>query len=385
MVQHGLGARLHGSMGTQCGPRGLQHRVYSSFTGWRKNYSGPIRSLQTVYLGGRPTASSSEESSSSYNRFRVPLPVVLTPKEILFLAIHSKLTASECNLRSSPEVSNEDSLSRHSFLTERNVGSILRPFGCVSPHLDLFQESEIYRFQLQGRGLPFELSTSLGVFTGVMRVVAGIRKRGILLFSYLNDWLILEATQRSVNVCDKRNGQSSKFFRMADKSEVASHSDDVTFLPGGKDRLRSWQGVSFREQNRFHSGSYSSFRRKCLQPSLNLVKSVGSDGQPSRCFSPLSPAHATNSIPSSDLLQIGVARSSDLAPAISFNPLSPPMVVREVEPVGEKPIWRGASTFGGHNRRFTVRLGSLLRSKDVSRRLVRRGIETSQSWNWKQW
>ena len=158
MVQHGLGARLHGSMSTRCGPRGLQHRVYSSssFTWWRKNFSGPIRSLQTVCLGGRATASSPEKSSSSYDGNRgPPLPVVIFPhaKEAHFLATHSKLTASECNLRSSPEVSNGDSRSHHSFLTERNVGSILRPSGCVSPYLGLSQESEISRFQLQGRGV----------------------------------------------------------------------------------------------------------------------------------------------------------------------------------------------------------------------------------------
>ena len=118
---------------------------------------------------------------------------------------------------------------------------------------------------------------------------------------------------------------------------VASH-------PRGEDRFQDWQGVSLRKENCFLTRNHSNYQRERLQSSSYLAKSSGPDGQPDQCSSPLPPAHAINSIPSSVLLQTSVARSSGLAPAVRLRSLSPPLVVREIKPVGEELLQMAVTT-----------------------------------------
>ena len=146
----------------------------------------------------------------------------------------------------------------------------------VSPRSQRYLAFQYQEVTYKYTTLPFGLSTSPRVFTRVTRIaLAELRKRGILLFAYLDDWLILGAhrNQTVSAISETVNFLQSLEWLINEKSHLTP-STSLLYLGA---RIDFVAGRVLPSEERIHSlkEAIQSLEGRAVSPALAWLRALG--------------------------------------------------------------------------------------------------------------
>ena len=147
----------------------------------------------------------------------------------------------------------------------------------VSPQSQRYLAFQYQEVTYKYTTLPFGLSTSPRVFTRVTRVaLAELRKRGILLFAYLDDWLILGAhrIQTVSAISETVNFLQSLGWLINEKKSHLTPSTSLLYLGA---RIDFVAGRVLPSEERIHSlkEAIQSLEGSAVSPALAWLRALG--------------------------------------------------------------------------------------------------------------
>ncbi|PIK40806.1 putative TBC1 domain family member 2A [Apostichopus japonicus] len=197
-----MGIYWRGQVGVGHSQTRVQNRILlqPTFRGRRKadtHTHGPRQTLSPRRGNSGPAGQAGNYKSSGRDGTTLPVLLFSDQKTGRHLASHSKPKTPEHKTHQTKTLPYGDLKLNITPTQKGHVGGDRRLTGRLPAHLDTQEHRRFLAFRYaeqdyQFRALPFGLATAPRTFTRVAgAVVAYLRKRGVTLYVYLDDWLVV--------------------------------------------------------------------------------------------------------------------------------------------------------------------------------------------------